>query len=80
VYVPDRFVALIRAKLADGRLSRANLPRVWGEPGKGETCIACDEVIAKSNFVIEGVEGLPAAQFQVRRFYVWDTERDAPGR
>jgi hypothetical protein len=80
VYVPDSLLALIRAKLADGRLSRANLPHFWGEPGNGETCTACDEVIATSNFVMEGVEGLRAAQFHVKCFYVWDAERDAPGR
>ena len=28
---------LIQEKLADGRLPRAPIPRVWGGPGHGET-------------------------------------------
>jgi hypothetical protein len=81
MFVPDALRALIRAKLADGRLPQDSIPRVWGGHGNGETCVACEKVITKANFVIEGVrEGLRAIQFHVQCFYTWDTERDVPGR
>ena len=79
--VPESLRTLIRAKLNDGRLPHNSVPRVWGGAGNGETCVACDEIITKANFVMEGVgEGLRAIQFHVQCFYVWDTERKPPGR
>jgi hypothetical protein len=79
--VPESLRLLIRAKLADGRLPHDSIPRVWGGPGNDETCVACEQVITKANFVMEGVgEGLRAIQFHVQCFYIWDTERDVPGR
>ena len=77
MHVPDSLRALILAKLADGRLPRDNTPRVcWGEPGNDETCIGCDQVITKANFVMEGVgKELRPVQFHVTCFYVWDSER-----
>jgi hypothetical protein len=79
--VRDSLRILIRAKLADGRLPRDGIPRVWGRPGNGETCVACEAEITRSNFMMEGVgEGLRAVQqFHIQCFYVWDSERDAPG-
>ena len=72
---------LIREKLADGRLPHDSIPRVWGGPGNNETCRACDLVIEKSQFVMEGIgEAMKGVQFHVRCFYLWDSERDAPGR
>ena len=79
--VPESLRLLIRAKLADGHLPHDSIPRVWGGPGNDETCVACEKVITKANFVMEGVgEGLRAIQFHVQCFYIWDTERDVPGR
>ena len=46
---------LIRQKLADGRLPINSIPRVWGGPGNGETCDACEGIITKDEFVIEGI-------------------------
>jgi DNA-binding transcriptional regulator PaaX len=46
---------LIRSKLADGRLPQDSIPRLWGGAGNGETCDACEETIAKTQFVMEGV-------------------------
>ena len=67
---------LIRDKLADGRLQQQAIPRVWGGPGDGETCAACEETIAKSQLVIEGSgDDGKAAFFHVRCFQVWDSER-----
>ena len=78
---PDPLVAIIRAKLVDGRLPHNSIPRVWGGAGGNETCVACDEVIPKTQFVIEGIgEGMKAVQFHVRCFYLWDIERKPPGR
>ena len=79
--VSETLRALIRAKLADGRLPHDIIPRVWGGPGNGERCVACEEVITTGNFVMEGIgEGSRAFQFHVQCFYIWDVERQAPGR
>jgi hypothetical protein len=79
MFVSENLRALIRAKLADGRLLHDSI-RVSGGPGNGETCVACDELITKANLVMQGVgAGLRVVQFHVQCFYVWDTERDAPG-
>jgi hypothetical protein len=51
----------------------------WGEPENGETCVECDQVIRKSNFVMQGVaDDLRSVQFHVTSFSVWDSERHAP--
>ena len=51
---PASLRALIRQKLADGRVPQNSIPRAWGGPSAGETCDACDEVIGKSQLVMEG--------------------------
>ena len=80
---PPSLLDLIRHKLADGRLPQNSIPRVWGGPSAGETCDACDEVIGKSQFVMEGAstdQTKRALQFHVACFYLWDAERSVPGR
>ena len=75
--------ALIRQKLADGRLPQDSIPRVWGGPSAGETCDGCDEKIGPNQFVMEGVStdlSKRALQFHVECLYLWDTGRDVPGR
>ena len=67
---------LIRQKLADGRLPHNSIPRVWGGPGNGESCQACEEGISQSEFIIEGIsENGRGIQFHVECFYIWDSER-----
>ena len=71
---------LIRTKLDDGRLPHDSIPRIWGGPGNGETCDACEETISKAQMLMEGVgtkEG--GVQFHVRCFHLWDAERNVPG-
>jgi len=72
---------VIQEKLADGRLPHDSIPRVWGGAGAGEMCDACDEVITKAQFVMEGI-GLAhkSIQFHVQCFYLWDSVRTVPGR
>ena len=80
---PTPLLALIRQKLADGRLPQDSIPRVWGGPSNGEMCDACDEVIGKNQFVMEGVStdrSKRALQFHVGCLYIWDSERLVPGR
>jgi hypothetical protein len=36
---------LIRSKLADGRLPVNGIPRMWGGPGAGESCDACEGIV-----------------------------------
>ena len=74
---------LIRQKLGDGRLPNNSIPRVWGGAGAGESCDACEEIITKVQFIMEGVstsEGAPAIQMHVGCFKIWDEERVVPGR
>jgi hypothetical protein len=75
---PSPLRVLIRAKLADGRLPINSIPRVWGGPGNGETCDACETIVTKDEFVIEGigVEGSRAPiQLHVACLRFWDEER-----
>ena len=73
---------LIRSKLADGRLPQDSIPRLWGGAGNGEMCDACEEIITKTQFVMEGVSttGGLGIQFHVGCLHIWDAERSAPGR
>jgi len=71
---------LIRQKLSDGRLPRSGVAKVWGGRGDDQQCDACDEVIAKSDFAMEGPvlsSGRRArdVHFHVLCFSVWDDER-----
>jgi len=68
---------LIRQKLADGRLPHDHIPRVWGGPGNGEICDACDQKIERSALVMEGiaVDGRKPLQLHVACFHLWDSER-----
>ena len=56
----DALRLVIQSKLVDGRLPLNSIPRVWGGPGNGETCHACEKVITKHEFVMEGVSLAPA--------------------
>jgi hypothetical protein len=69
---------LILTKLADGRLPLNSIPRVWGGPGNGETCDACERIITKHEFVMEGISlagGKAPLQLHVACFWLWDEER-----
>ena len=72
----------IRRKLDSGELPHDHIPRFWGGPADGEDCDVCEEVIRADQLLMEAIstatnQGL---QFHVECFYLWDTERDAPGR
>ena len=76
MFVPETLRALIRTKLADGRLRRDSV-RVSGGPGNGETCVACDELITTANLIMEGIDARGGVvQFHVQCFHVWDSERE----
>ena len=73
----DTLRLLIREKVLDGRLPVEPMPRVWGGPGNGETCSACDEKAEKSDLVIEGrTERNQVVFFHPKCFYVWETQAD----
>jgi len=46
---------LIRRKLQNGRLPQDNIRRVWSSPSDGETCDACDMILAKHQLLMEGI-------------------------
>ena len=75
---PELLRLLVRAKLRDGRLPYNSIPRVWGGPGNGETCDACDDIITKDELVMEGIAlagRRRPLQLHVGCFSVWDSER-----
>jgi len=70
----------IRRKLGDGRLPHDGIRRVRSSPSAGETCDACDTVLAMDQLLMEGVTldlGRRPLQMHVRCFQVWDHERRA---
>jgi hypothetical protein len=75
---PKSLRLLIRGRLESGVLPRNGLQRVSGAPGNGESCVACSEIIAKSQFAMEGTgEHRTVFQFHVGCFSLWDVERNA---
>jgi hypothetical protein len=75
---PNPRRALIRSKLADGRLPVNSIPRVWGGHGDGEICDACEQVVTKDQLVMEGISlagGRKPLQLHTECFYLWDAER-----
>ena len=73
--------ALIRAKLADGRLPRVALTHVLGGPsGQGQLCVACDQGIEKGHLSMGGQRGaVIVGPFHVRCLHIWDSERRGEG-
>ena len=71
---------LIRRKLQDGRLPHDGIRKVWSSPGAGETCGACDAILAMEQLLMEGVTldlARRPLQLHVRCFQMWDHERRA---
>ena len=68
----------IRGRLESGVLTRDGLQRVSGGPGKGESCVACNEIIAKTQFAMEGIgEHRTVLHFHVACFSLSNIERTA---
>ena len=69
--------SLIRGKLQDGRLP-FHLPRFWGGPAQGQTCDACDRLIAEQ-MLVQGIARVGwdrrPIQMHVDCFALWDQER-----
>jgi hypothetical protein len=78
----DTLRLIIRRKLAAGSLAQDSIPRFWGGRPDGEHCDACEEVISADQLVIEGISATDnrGLQLHVECFYLWDEERDVPGR
>lgn len=75
---PKSLRLLIRERLESGVLPRNGLQRVSGGPGNGESCVACREIIAKSQVAMEGTgEHRTIFQFHVGCFSLWNVERNA---
>ena len=71
---------LIRHKLETGVLPMNSIPRVWGGPGSGEICDACEVPITKDQWVIEGISlagGRKPLQLHAECFHLWERERHA---
>jgi hypothetical protein len=75
---PKSLRLLIRGRLESGALPRNGLHRVSGGPGKGESCVACNEVIERSQFAMEGIgEHRTVLKFHVGCLSLWNIERTA---
>ena len=71
---------VIRRKIRDGRLPHDGIKKVWSSPSAGETCNACDTVLAMDQLLMEGITldlGRRPLQMHVRCFQIWDHERRA---
>jgi len=69
---------IIRQKLLNGTLPYNSIPRVWGGPGNGETCDACDGIVTKDEWVIEGIAlagSRKPLQLHTECFHLWEIER-----
>jgi hypothetical protein len=78
---PEALHLLIRGKLKSGALPRNDLRRVSGGPGNGESCVACSEIIAKTQVAVEGIsEHLMVLRFHVTCFSLWNAERKIGAR
>ena len=79
---------LIRTKLQRGMLPYDGIPRLWGIPSSGETCDACDVIIAPTELLLEGISVSGDAltsllthyqsrplRFHIACFCLWDLER-----
>ena len=72
--------AIVRTKLAYGRLPVDGISRFWVGPSNGETCDVCELTITNER-VVEGIvstgDRRQPLQLHVRCFYLWDDERQA---
>lgn len=73
---------IVRRKLVSGELPQDHISRFWGGFSNGEDCDVCEEPIAFDQLLVETIstatnQGL---QFHIGCFYIWDEERDPPGR
>jgi hypothetical protein len=73
----DALRLLIRRKLASGDLPHDGISRFWGGPPDGEDCDG-----RADQLVMEGISSTDnqGVQLHVECLYLWDDERDAPGR
>ena len=73
---------MARQKLASGELPHDHIPRFWGGPPDGEDCDVCEEAIRADQLLMECISAATnrGLQFHVECFYLWDAERQAPGR
>ena len=69
---------IIRRKLPNGRLPHDGNRRVASRPSAGETCDACDAIVAMDQLLMEGITldlGRKPLQLHVRYFQMWEHER-----
>ncbi len=59
----DRLRVVIRDKLASGELPHDSIPRIWGDPGNGEKCDACEEVVRTGQLLMEGISAVTNRAF-----------------
>jgi len=69
---------LILRKLRAGRLPRDGIRTFSSGPSDGETCDACDTVLAKTELLMEGVPldpGMRPLRLHLRCCQIWEQER-----
>ena len=70
-------VAYLRWKLCTGRLPYANAPRIYGAPGSGGWCDACDQLLEPTQLVmsIPWPSEKTFAHLHADCFMLWERER-----
>jgi hypothetical protein len=71
----DSLRLLIRRKMAEGRLPRTRIPRLWGGTGIEGVCAACDGAISKHFVALTALDVGMTTTFHVRCFRLWEGER-----
>jgi hypothetical protein len=69
--------ALIRARMQDGRLPRDSTPESSGHPGNGQTCSACDEILAPTKLMMEVADNAKIYFFHGDCYLLWLEVRSA---
>ena len=70
-------VSYIRWKLCTGRLPYASAPRIYGAPGSGGPCDACDQLLEPMQLVISipWTSEKTFAHLHADCFMLWERER-----
>ena len=74
-------VALIRERLAAGRLPHDHLPLIRSGPADGEPCDGCEESVTRTQTLVETLDPRGRkVMFHTACFHVWNVERQRYGQ
>jgi len=68
----------IRAKIQDCRLPRGNAQHAVGQPGNGQNCDACDEILTAARLMMEMTNNGTTFSVHGDCYLLWMNEQVAP--